>query len=320
MKPIPIMLIFNLIMLLATGQTPGYQSFPDNARWRVDHYYINPYQFPCYIKHYFDYSMQGDTTINQLIYKRIYRSWVASDTLSCDDPNAGNEAPVPGYAGALRDDPSANGAFFRFPESSADSLLFDYNLQTGDTLRGFISRYLSHYTMVVNSIDSVLTDDGLYHKRWNFEGIHNHPSYIIQGVGSSFGLIEPAYTYALDFTERFLVCLTLDNGTNSQTLFTSEYTSEMGCSPVVQKVQSRETAAAFSIYPNPMTTTATLFSHKYMDRARVVIANLQGQVVAMIPEVSGYQCILTRDGLNNGVYFVTMIQDQTVFSKKLVVR
>lgn len=306
-------------MLSTSGQTPGYQTFPENARWRVDHYYNNPYQFSCYIKHYFDYSTQGDTTINQLVYKKIYRSWVATDTLSCDDPNAGNEVPVPGYAGALRDDPAANRAFFRFPGSSADSLLFDYNLQTGDTLRGFISRYLSHYTMVVNSIDSVLTDDGLYHKRWNFEGIHNHPSYIIQGVGSSFGLIEPGYTYALDFTERFLVCLTVDNGTNSQTLYTSEYTSEMGCSPVVQKVQSRETAATFSIFPNPMTTSATLISDLYLNKARLVITNLQGQVVSMVSNVSGYKCILTRESLNKGVYFVTVIQDQTVLSQKLVI-
>lgn len=313
--------IFSIMMLSAAGQTPGYCAFPDNSRWRVDYSYDNPYQFPCYIKHYFDYSMQGDTAINQLVYKKIYRSWVATDTLSCDDPNVSPEAPVAGYAGALRDDPSANAVFFRFPDASADSLLFDYNLEPGDTLKSFISRYLSHYTMVTVSVDSVLTDDGIQRRRWNFDGIHNPPSYIIQGVGSSFGLIEQAYSYALDFTERFLVCLTSEASMNSQTIFSSAYTSEMGCSPVVQGIDERMTCAGFSIYPNPLTTTATLHSGIYLDQATIMILDELGQLVSLKEHVNGYSAVLSGASLRTGLYFViVMVSGKRIYAGKLLIR
>ncbi len=313
-------LIFSIMMLSAAGQPPGYCAFPDNSRWRVDYSYDNPYQFPCYIKHYFDYSMQGDTTINQLVYKKIYRSWVATDTLSCDDPNVSSEAPVAGYAGALRDDPSANAVFFRFPDASADSLLFDYNLEPGDTLKSFISRYLSHYTMVTVTVDSVLTDDGIQRRRWNFDGIHNHPSYIIEGVGSSFGLIEQAYSYALDFTERFLVCLTSEASMNSHTIFSSAYTSEMGCSPVVQGVCEHR-GANFRIYPNPMTTTVTLISDRYLDHARIMVLDCLGRTFLVKENVCGYSCSLRRGNLPEGLYFVVLEPvSGEFFCKKLYLR
>jgi len=315
MKHFWFILAFSIIALSANAQTGSYHPFPENGMWRVDYYYNNPFQFSCYIKHYFDYTIQGDTTINSLVYKRIYRSFVKTDTISCDDPGVNSAVPQSGYAGALRDDEAANKTFFMFPGSNADSLLYDYNLQAGDTLKGFISRYFSNYTMIVLSVDSVQVG-GTYHKRWNFEGIHNNDSYIIQGIGSSFGLIENAYTYALDFTERFLVCLTDDN----EVVFTSDYDSEMGCSPVIQDVTDAEQNSAIKLFPNPMVESTALRSDVFLKDATLLIYNQPGRLVSQIEHVSGFNYTIFRSNLTAGMYFLVIKQNGvTLFTVRLMV-
>ncbi len=315
MKKIWFILIGGFFALSSGAQTGIYHSFPENSMWRVDYYYNNPFQFPCYIKHYFDYSMNGDTTINSLNYKKIYRSFVKTDTISCDDPLVNSDVPQSGYIGALRDDEVANKTFFMFPGTNADSLLYDYNLQAGDTLKGFISRYFSNYTMAVLSVDSVQVG-GNYRKRWNFEGIHNHDSYIIQGIGSSFGLIENAYTYAWDFTERFLVCLTDDD----EVVFTSDYDSEMGCSPVIQDVTDAEQNSTFKLFPNPMVESTALRSDVFLKDATLLIYNQPGRLVSQIEHVTGFNHTIFRSNLTAGMYFLVIKQKGvTLFTVRLMV-
>jgi len=55
--------------------------------------------------------------------------------------------------GALGDDSLANKSFFVFPDQNTDTLLFDYNLAVGDTIRGYLP---ANCTITINSVDSVL--------------------------------------------------------------------------------------------------------------------------------------------------------------------
>jgi len=73
-----------------------YLPFPDSAFWRVDYEYNNPFQFPCAANYYFQYTMGGDTVIQSHIYRKIYRSAVVADTLSCTDPTQIPVAPEVG--------------------------------------------------------------------------------------------------------------------------------------------------------------------------------------------------------------------------------
>jgi hypothetical protein len=200
-----------LVLCVETGyaQTNVYHPFPDSAYWRVDYYYNYAFQHPCYARYYFQYYAKGDTLINAGIYKKIYRSSVQVDTLTCTPPMNPPESPASGYAGALKDDSLANKTFFIFPGSTTDSLLYDYNLIADDTLKGIlVSHFLwSNPNLVVLSVDSVLIN-GHFRKRWNFNQIgHGTYPFIIEGIGSNVGLIEPVYTYAFDFMERYLVCV-----------------------------------------------------------------------------------------------------------------
>jgi hypothetical protein len=69
-----------------------------------------------------------------------------------------------GYIGALRDDIIANKTFLVF-QNKNDTLLYDYNLKAGDTLKGVITFSCNN---VILSVDSVLVN-GQYRKRWNYK-------------------------------------------------------------------------------------------------------------------------------------------------------
>ena len=219
-----------LALTVAHGQTNVYHPFPDSGFWRVDEYYNDPWQYPCFAKYYFHYYADGDTVINTVSYKKIYRSYVLFQPLSCTPPMTPPTPPTSGYVGALKDDSIANKTFFIFPNKNTDSLLYDYNLSVGDTMRGHISESVyGNSQMVVLSIDSVLIN-GQYRKKWNFANDYNNDStYFIAGIGSSGGLIEPLNTYPVDFTYRHLVCVK----DSSTALYISSYTSPIGCNSIM---------------------------------------------------------------------------------------
>jgi hypothetical protein len=154
----------------------------------------------------------------------------------------------------LRDDSVTNKTFFVFPNRNNDSLLFDYNLAVGDTMKEH-SVY-TNSNLVVSSVDSILIN-GQYRKRWNFhKGLNNDSTYFIEGVGSSGGLIEPLNTYAIDFTYRHLVCVK----DSAATLFVSNCNSAQGCQLIVEGINEKEFGNNFQISPNPNNGFFTLSS------------------------------------------------------------
>ena len=81
----------------------------------------------------------------------------------------------------------ANKIFFIYQSQNTDSLLFDYNLNVGDTVKGILAPLFSY--AFVTSIDSVIINSQ-YHKRWNLDYCSGYSFYFIQGIGSNLGLIE----------------------------------------------------------------------------------------------------------------------------------
>jgi hypothetical protein len=309
-----------LVLTIATGQaqTNVYHPFPDSAVWRVDYYYNNPWQFPCYARYYFQYYAEGDTLINTGVYKKIYRSSVQVDTLSCTPPMNPPVAPASGYVGALKDDPQANKTYFIFPDSDTDSLLYDYNLNIGDTLKGIlVSHFLwSNPNLVVLSTDSV-SINGQFSKRWNF-GLTGHDTYpyIIEGIGSNVGLIEPMYTYAFDFTDRYLVCV-MDS---TETYYVSDYNSSVGCELITNGKSEISITEKLSVCPNPFTGLTSLRFTKYVTNAALTIFNSFGQPVKHLKGICGRELTLYRDDLPTGIYFLQIIQESSfIVSEKLII-
>lgn len=312
MKKYLLILTVFFIIPFAQGQTNVYHSFPDSAIWRVDYHSHNPFQYPYEVKYYFQYYVTGDTLINSNIYKKIFKSYVGVDVLLWSLPTD-PPTPTPAYyAGALRDDSLANKTFFVFPNTATDSLLYDYNLIVGDTVKGLISEYAN---MVVLSVDSILIT-GQYRTRWNLNHWSNDSINIIEGIGSSAGLIEQLYSYNIDFTDRYLVCVK----DSSSTIFVSDYNSTIGCNLIYEGLNEIISGYTFKCYPNPFTTKITIQTEIVLKNASLIVYNSFGQRIKQMDNISGQSFTLHRDNLPSGVYFLQVTQDNnTLITDKLVI-
>ncbi|NTW32940.1 MAG: T9SS type A sorting domain-containing protein [Bacteroidetes bacterium] len=303
------------IFTVVHGQTNVFHTILDSAFWRVDYNYNNPWQYPCYASYSFHYYTTGDTVINSHIHKKIQRSFVHVNFISCTYPMNPPAPPNSGYIGALRIDSLANKTFFVFPNTNTDSLLYDYNMIIGDTLKGITSQYPDIFKLTVSSIDSVLIN-GQYRKRWNFINGNNDSLFIIEAVGSSSGIIEPLWTYAVDFMHRNLICVK----DSSNTLFVSEHYTAMGCNLIVSGTNEYNKKNNLSVFPNPFAIQTTLQTDIFLKDATMILYNSIGKQVKQIKNISGQTITLNRDNLANGIYFIRLIQDNKTFiTDKLII-
>jgi len=311
MKKLILILTVFISLTAAQGQTNVYHSFPDSAIWRVDYRSYQPSPYAYFVMYYFQYSITGDTLINSNVYKKIFKSYDVVNVTTWDLPTDPPTSTAAHYVGALRDDSLLNKTFFVFPNESTDSLLYDYNLSVGDSMKGFISET----PITVSSMDSILIN-GQYRNRWFFHQ-WNDSTYIIEGIGSLQGLIEPiGWNYSVDFTDRYLICVK----DNSNTIFTSGYNSAWDCNLIYVGLNEINSDNNFNCYPNPFTTESTIQTDKGFKNATLTVYNSFGQQVKQFDNISGQTITLHRDNLTSGMYFFRFLQDDKVLGTgKLII-
>ena len=141
-----------------------YCPFPtENAFWR--HVMYMPYE--PYEEKDFHYALDGDTIINDLIYKKIWHS----DGY---------------YYAAFREDVTNKKVYTIFNNQFEEKLLYDFDLKVGDDVSHFVDP--THIgKSIVDNIDFVLLGDELYHKRFriNFADKGRYSGFhMIEGIGS----------------------------------------------------------------------------------------------------------------------------------------
>ncbi|MBK6964592.1 MAG: T9SS type A sorting domain-containing protein, partial [Bacteroidales bacterium] len=129
-------------------------------------------------------------------------------------------------------------------------------------------------------------------------------------IGSSVGLIEPVYSYAFDFTDRFLVCVK----ESSETYFLSDYNSSVGCELVTNGSSGISFTHKLSMFPNPFSSAANLQFPGNMTNAELLIFNAFGQQVKQLKGINGREITLFRDDLPAGIYFLTLYQENIRFA------
>lgn len=159
---------------LASAQTSVYHPFPDsNAVWGL---LSGATSCP-------DISVQdyyaGDTIIDQHTYKIIAE--YVTDPIDCAPQGIGT--------GFLFDDTAARKVYWRIPGATSDSLLYDFTLEVGDTLRGLYANtgLCSDAPVTIISIDSIEVG-GSYRRKMNLSNDDCFGPSIIEGVGSTTGL------------------------------------------------------------------------------------------------------------------------------------
>ncbi len=279
--------------------------FLNNPIWKVNSVCAVPN--PCIQNETYNYYINGDTIINTLTYKKIFKkgsgyySWMAPPPSSGCTGSYNYIDSTPSFF--LRS--SGKKMFIRVPNDTNEYLLYDFNLQVGDTLP--ITYNNPQNTVYVSGIDSVYTPYG-YLKRFSLSG-NNSAQYLIEAIGSSAGLIEPIGVilecgYSLG-------CYSLND--------TAYYPSQgPGCNLTVG-LPLQNPKVNVTIFPNPFSSEISLKSELPLKNGSVILSNLPGQIVFRRDNLNGKEFSFNAGDLSPGVYLLRLVQDgEQLYSEKLI--
>lgn len=263
----------------------NYFPFPtDSAKWKVRY---NSSASQClYLLAEFQYIMNGDTIIGSNTYKKIYKTGVAYDQ--------GCYITSWGYDGAIREDSNKH-IFLRWTNS--DTLLYDFNLNVGDTVKGYLAN--NCYAIVVDSIDSVLVQTS-FRKRFNCS-THNASFCfsnisIIEGIGGTQGLLCPMGGAESRFV---LDCFAL----NGQTIYPDTITS---CPLIVAGMQNEIDKICSVNYLYALNFSSIEFNsdnEPFCSYTGLIIYNELGQLINQSSNENLFPLRLSSDKLGTGLFF-----------------
>lgn len=276
-----------LLLILVTfswpmkAQTSVYHPFPDsNAVWNYQ-YILN-----CsmgYAEEYYSLTILGDTTISAQSYHKLFIPHVQSfSSGTCEFHSIG-------YKGAFREDTLNRKVFFIPPFQSSEQLLYDFSLQVGDTIQGYLDYFGLPSTIQI--IDSILIGS-TFRKRWILScyGIQ-----IIEGIGNTYGLIEYLPGCATDFPDYTLTCFSQ----NEETLYPDIASN---CELISNIKGVSDKIFISTLFPNPFNSTATLTLNSDFGIAELKIFNALGKEVGR-QNINSFSTTINREGLSNGIYF-----------------
>lgn len=268
----------------------AYVPFPtDSARWRMAY---RDFTDGLQIGTDYEYLIDGDTIINTKSYHKLllkYYGWQKSSV---------NEE----YGGAFRDDTLTKKIYYIRPDSTHEELLYDFDLQIGDTLANpFSIDQYSYDTLIVVKIDSVLYGN-VYRKRIGFDLYYCDDFdtiYHIAGIGSNFGLLQPAF--CLFEVSDYLICMT-----HHDSLIYSYDPAAVSC-PVVTSIASLFPNSAIEkidVFPNPANKVISLrFDGQERGYYTISIFNSLGRIVLKDYLLPGNSAIINVEALPSGIYY-----------------
>ncbi|MCW3103178.1 MAG: hypothetical protein JWO09_1618 [Bacteroidetes bacterium] len=254
MKKVLLLLLFTGCLEGLEAQSGVYHPFPSSdALWRE-----SSGEYFCNCCRDYQYSINGDTTIGSYTYHRLKWSGIVYG-----DPNVpyvgGSywgcvSTPPPSmaylsssiatfYAGGFREDVLNKRIYFIEPDSTTDTLLYDFNLSVGDTLPDSYVSDKMYYKNIVASVDSVLVGS-VYHKRFNINDGGSTYVSLVEGVGSTYGFL--GYLTPPFEMQSVLDCFKLHDTLAYQP------SGGLGCSNLALTVAKlNDLEQAVYVYPNP---------------------------------------------------------------------
>ncbi|MCX6245447.1 MAG: T9SS type A sorting domain-containing protein [Bacteroidetes bacterium] len=275
-------LLLSLILLAisATAQRSTYHPFPDsNTVWN---WHMTVYGFPP-TDNLYSIIFSGDTLINSVNYHKLKTPYVQQVMKS----------GMVGYRGAIRQDAPGRRVFIVPAGETAEQLLYDFNMQVGDSVRGYTETGLNPLD-VVESIDSVMVGTD-YHKRWKINT--GYDIYFIEGIGSTYGLIEHSPGTIVDWASISLTCFQQDGHTL--------YPDTLIDCPVITSVKSgTKKSGTFTVFPNPTNGSFHIEFDDPRNIGEIRLTDLTGKII--LQQKTKDQARIKIDDLDQGIYFLTV--------------
>ncbi len=300
----------NACVTLSTGeasaQTNVYHPFPDsNAVWCDS---------ICGAE---SYSLAGDTIISTYSYHKLILNghyFQIHVNGMCDTNYGGFQNNY--YVGAIRQDTAQRKIYFLAASSTQDTLLCDFSLTVGDTVRTYNTEPF-YPNSVVTSIDSILIGTQ-YRKRWRvyMQGIcGNWNAQIIEGIGSTYGLLDQRYPHGFCTTYGKLYCFSQNN----QTFYPYYFTSS-GCTQITGISDILNLNNQITIFPNPSTgifTLKTSHTSTSLSMTSIIITTIFGEKIYET-KISSEETKINLEKFSDGIYFLTLKTNDGIITKKLV--
>lgn len=289
---------------LCKAQTNVYHPFPDsNAVWNVFTAEYCNMGFDSWKKSY-SCTFAGDTLINDTIYNKLVVPAIVREAIFGQCNATGTWVETGYYVGAIRQNIPDRKVFYVPTGEATEQLLYDFNLQLGDTVRGFLEDAFTANDTVI-AIDSVLVGND-YRKRWYINSIYQ--IYLIEGIGSASGLLEPSPGMATDF-HLASICFIQDGVVLYSDLTTA-------CE-LITDVGNYEPQTQFTLFPNPATSTLTIQLAAGSGQYAATILNAQGQLVkSSIFNIQ--RSVFDISSFSPGIYFLTLDNGEQTVSRKFV--
>lgn len=298
-----LLLFLTLLTLYSSGQTSVYHPFPDSAAiWNFESsrgcgQYFDTWEY------LYSYIITGDTMINSNTYHKLAIPIVVIvSSGQCD--TSGTWTNPGNYAGGIRQDIPNKKVFFIPPADSIEQLLYDFNMQVGDTVRGYIENTTFPKDRVL-SIDSVLVG-GNYRKRWSINPHYN--IYFIEGIGSTYSLIEHSPGNVSDNAVNTISCFSQ----NGSTLYPN---NSSNCLLITSVNYSDKISSKIEVFPNPSNGSFTVNFDQSIKN--IWLTDLLGNIVFKHP--TSNQTKFTIENLSRGTYILTAIsRDGRTTNKKII--
>jgi hypothetical protein len=293
--------ILVIVTLSTKAQTGIYHPFPDsNAYWNISFT-----KGMCNGMGGWDYEnycilFSGDTLIGNKSYHKIYVPYIQKYiTGTCTQTN------FKGYKGAIRQEIENKKVFF-VPPSGTENLLYDFNLNVGDTLKGYIRPNWGEAKVI--AIDSVMVGSE-YRKRWKFYSYYN--TYMIEGVGFTYGLIQHYYPVSQTDADYYSIFCFNQNG---QTLYPIPGYS---CTLITSSNLQVQVQDPVRVYPNPSHGPFVVELSGSSGIIELQISDLTGKIFWR--KQIRNESLIKIDKLTAGVYILTSrdIENRTTNRKLL---
>ena len=255
--------------------------------------------------------LQGDTIINNVQFSKIYSMLV--DVLCQETIILG-----PIYRGAMRDDTIEKKIWIVEPNESDEILFFDFSLETGDTIPETCYFSRQFYPIVISSIDTVITYDGVERSRWQFECEGSQDgSIVIEGIGSINGFLA-GYILPFEYYSEDLFCCTLDSMqifpySSSDCILPSDTCAVVG-------LPEPETMENIIIFPNPLSNSQQLHFQNQIKEddeiTKIIIIDTNGTIV-LISEFWENHVPLNLPDYLSGLYVLKIITKKHVYINKI---
>ncbi len=278
----------------------NYKVFLNNSQWFFKLFTIDG-------SIYYLSELPVDTTVNGLFYKKS-KIVVTSPT-----PVIPGILPPHGTVVGhilLREDTIARRIYHFNQNTGTDELLYDFGLSIGDTM----PVVFNPQSYVLTSIDSVLLNNGEYHRRFVFTGSSGQNVYWIEGVGNINVPFSPTSVGGLPPSQLGLIC-SYQNGIN---LYDVGNLHGINCSNLLTTNPAIHKKDNFKIIPNPSITEFRIEVDDPFPLA-VSVTDVTGRLIYKNP-FSPENNIITIDCSNwqSGIYFVKVAFKNKEVIKKFI--